>query len=131
MKKILVFLFVTLSLSAAEVNWFHSYAKASASAKTNNKPMMLFMNKPGCGACEYMKENVFTNAQVIDYLNKHFVAVSLDIHKNDAPRDLKVNVTPVFHFLKSNGNKSIETLIGGKAVIKFMPMLEKALAASH
>ena len=131
MKKILLLLFVTLSLSAADVNWFHSYAKAANAAKTSNKPMMLFMNKPGCGACQYMKDNVFTNAQVIDYLNKHFVAVSLDIHKNDAPKDLQVNVTPVFHFLKSDGSKSIETLMGGKGVKKFMPMLEKALAASH
>ena len=126
MLKLILLALMSLSLYASDVAWFTSYAKAAETAKTENKPMLVFMNKPGCGSCAYMKENVFTDAAVIAYLNSGYVAVSLDIHTNDAPKALQVNVTPVFHFLKSDGSKSIETLVGGKTAPFFLKLLKKA-----
>lgn len=117
---------MALGLNASEVAWSSSYIAASQTAKDENRPMLVFMNKPGCGSCAYMKENVFTDAAVIAYLNDNYVAISLDIHKNDAPADLQVNVTPVFHFLKPDGSKSQESLIGGKTAPFFLKLLKKA-----
>lgn len=115
----------SISLLASEVSWFHSYSQAAQVAKQNQKPMLVFMNKPGCGSCQYMKENVFTNQSIIEYLNAHYVSISLDINTNDAPQKLQVKVTPVFHFLTSSGEKSIETLIGGKTAPYFLKLLKK------
>ncbi len=117
---------MTLGLYASEVNWSTSYVAATQTAKDTNKPMLIFMNRPGCGSCAYMKENVFTDAAVIAYLNDNFIAVSLDIHKNDAPAALQVNVTPVFHFLHPDGSTSQESLIGGKTAPFFLKLLKKA-----
>jgi len=117
---------MTLSVYASEVSWFDSYTKAAEAAKAVNKPMLLFMNKPGCGSCAYMKENVFTDESVVNYLNENYIAVSLDIHTNDAPKKLQVNVTPVFHFLDSDGNQALETLVGGKTAPFFLKLLKKA-----
>ncbi len=117
---------LTISLYATDVNWFHSYKEAAAEAKRTDKPMLVFMNKPGCGSCQYMKENVFTDEAVVSYLNTHFISVSADIHTNDAPKELQVDVTPVFHFLKSDGTKSTDTLIGGKTAPFFLKILHKA-----
>ncbi len=88
--------------------------------------MLVFMNKPGCGSCAYMKENVFTDPSVVSYLNDNFVSVSLDIHKNDAPKELQVDVTPVFYFLNADGSEAQETLIGGKTAPFFLKLLKKA-----
>ena len=126
MLKLILLALMSLSLYAADVAWFTSYAKAAETAKTENKPMLVFMNKPGCGSCAYMKENVFTDTAVIAYLNTDYIAVSLDINKNDAPKALQVTVTPVFHFLKSDGSKAAETLVGGKTAPFFLKLLKKA-----
>ena len=131
MKKLLLFALMTFSVYASEVSWFHSYVKAAQAAKTENKPMLIFMNKPGCGSCEYMKENVFTDEAVTSYLNENYIAVSLNINTNDAPKKLQVNVTPVFHFLDSNGNQALETLAGGKTAPFFLKLLKKANTSSN
>lgn len=43
----------------------------------------------GSGACEMMKEMVFTDELIYPYINKHFIPVALDINKNDAPKVLQ------------------------------------------
>lgn len=129
MRKILLSILLTLGLNASEPAWFYSYSEAQKSAKSQNKSILLFMNKKGCGSCAYMKENVFTDKEVVAYLDQHYVAVALDIHKNDAPKDFQVNVTPVFHFISYDGTKLRETLIGGKTAPFFLKLLKQANTA--
>lgn len=126
MKKLLLLTLMSLSIYASEVAWFTSYAEASQDAKEKNKPMLVFMNKPGCGSCAYMKENVFTDASVISYLNSNYISISLNIHTNDAPKNLQVNVTPVFHFLNADGSEAQEKLVGGKTAPFFLKLLKQA-----
>jgi len=126
MKKLILILVLTLGAYASEVSWFHSYPEAIKAAKSEHKPLLLFMNKPGCGSCAYMKENVFTDEKIIDYLTKNYIAVSLDIHKNDAPKEFQVQVTPVFHYINGDGKKIRETLVGGKTAPFFLKLLKQA-----
>jgi len=85
MKKIILLLLMTLGLNASEINWLESYAKAAEVAKAEDKPMLVFINRPDCGACNMMKEVVFKDQTIYTYINEHFIPVSLDINKNDAP----------------------------------------------
>lgn len=126
MLKLILLSLLSFSLYASDITWFDSYVKAAKTAKSENKPMLVFMNMPGCGSCKYMKENVFTDENIVAYLNKNYVSVSLDIHTNDAPKELQVSVTPVFHFLKSDGSEALETLVGGKTAPFFVKLLKKA-----
>jgi len=126
MKRFLLLLLLSVALYGSEVTWIQSYEQALKTAKNEHKPMLLFMNKPGCGSCEYMKESVFTDEAVVKYLEQNYVSVSLNIHKNDAPKELKVSVTPVFHFLSYDGSKLRETLIGGKTAPFFIKLLKQA-----
>jgi thioredoxin-related protein len=126
MLKLILLSLLTLSLYASDVAWFDSYEKAAKTAMSDNKPMLVFMSQPGCGSCAYMKENVFTDESIIAYLNEHYVSVSLNIHENDAPKELQVSVTPVFYFLNSDGSQALETLIGGKTAPFFIKLLKKA-----
>ena len=124
------------SLGATEVlppkvNWETSYEAAMKRAKVEYKPVLVFMNKEGCGACKFMKTKTFKDEEMVKCLNENYVALSLDIYKNDAPKELQVKVTPVFHFLKSDGSQALEPLVGGKNAAKFMPFLQKTLKANQ
>lgn len=129
MTKIIILLLMTLGLNATEINWLESYTKASQIAKIENKPMLVFINRPGCGACEMMKEVVFKDKTIYPYINEHFVPVSLNINKNDAPKDLQSEMTPTFHFVKYDGTKIRETLVGGKTGKFYLNILKEAVAA--
>ncbi len=129
MKKIIVFLLLTLCLTASEINWYESYVKASEIAKAENKPMLIFISRPGCGACQAMKDITFKDETIYPYINEHFVPVSLDIDKNDAPETLQSEVTPTFHFVKYDGTKIRETLFGGKTGKFYLNILKEAVAA--
>ena len=128
MKKIIILLFMTLGLNATEINWLESYTKASEIAKVENKPMLVFINTPDCGACKVMKEVTFKDKIVYPYINEHFIPVSLNINKNDAPKALQAEMTPTFHFVKYDGTKIRETLVGGKTGKFYLNILKEAVA---
>ena len=76
---------MTLGLNASEINWIESYIKASGIAKAENKPMLIFINRPDCGACKVMKEITFQDKTIYPYINSNFIPVLLNIDKNDLP----------------------------------------------
>lgn len=119
---------MALSLNASEITWIKSYTKAADLAKIENKPMLVFINKPDCGACKMMKELVFTDEMIYPYINTHFIPVSLNINKNDAPKALQSDMTPTFHFVKYDGTKIRETLVGGKTGKFYLNILKEAIA---
>jgi len=128
MKKIILLLLMTLGLNASEINWLESYTKASEIAKAENKPMLVFINKPDCGACEMMKEIVFQDETIYPYINEHFIPVSININKNDLPKALQAEATPTFHFLKYDGTKIRDTLVGGKTGKFYLNILKEAIS---
>jgi len=129
MKRIIVLLLITLGLNASEITWLESYTKAAEVAKEEDKPMLLFINRPDCGACQMMKEVVFKDKTIYTYINEHFIPVSLDINKNDVPESLQSEMTPTFHFVKYDGTKIRETLVGGKTGKFYLNILKEAVAA--
>ena len=129
MKKLALLLLMTLCLNAREINWFESYTNASEVAKAEDKPMLVFINRPDCGACKVMKEVTFKDEIVYPYINEHFIAVSLNINTNDAPKALQAEMTPTFHFVKYDGTKIRETLVGGKTGKFYLNILKEAIAA--
>ena len=129
MKKIVLMLAVlTYALFATEITWVQTYKEGSEIAKKQNKPMLLFINRPDCGACQMMKDVVFTDEMIYSYINKEFVPVALNINKNDAPKDLQTEVTPTFQFVKYDGSKVRETLFGGKTGKFYLNILKEAVA---
>ena len=129
MKSFFLLLLLTLSLNASEITWIKSYIKAVEIAKIENKPMLIFINRADCGACEMMKEMVFIDKMIYPYINEHFIALALDINKNDAPKNLQSDVTPTFHFVKYDGTKVRETLVGGKTGKFYLDILKEAVVA--
>lgn len=128
MKKIILVLAVlTYGLIGAEITWIKTYKEGTEIAKKQNKPILLFLYRPGCSACQKMKDFVFTDEMIYTYINKEFVPVALNIGKNDAPKDLQSFASPTFHFLRYDGSKVRETLMGGKTGKFYLDLLKEAV----
>jgi thioredoxin-related protein len=105
MNKIIVGLSIIATCAFAEIHWAQSYDAALEKAAKEKKIVMVMLSKEECPACEYMNDVVFEEQVVEDTINKNFVPVHLDIHKDKIPDQLGYIGTPTFHFLNSKGAK--------------------------
>ncbi len=130
MKKILALLTLTTSLLMAELNWVNSYDAALETAKKEGKMVMVMLSSEGCPACEYMKDIVFDDDNVIEELHMAFVPVHIDIHAQMVPSGLGYIGTPTFHFLTAEGKK-IDRIDGGANVVDFTTKMREVKAAAR
>ncbi|OAI43438.1 hypothetical protein AYO41_00065 [Verrucomicrobia bacterium SCGC AG-212-E04] len=83
---------VTCAVASAPASeWQTNYEKALATAKTENKLVLLdFTGSDWCGPCIALKKNVFSQAKFLEYAKKHFVLVEIDYpQKSVLADDLK------------------------------------------
>ena len=67
-----------------ESNWYR-YEEGLQVAKEENKPMFIFISSPTCPFCIKMKEDVFSDPEVMNYLKTNFVPVYIDASKEKPP----------------------------------------------
>lgn len=126
MKRLLLFLFTALTLHASGIDWYYDYGEALDAAKKEDKHILVFITQPGCGTCNYMKENVFVDTNVETYINAHYIPLDMTVYDKALPEHLKVRVTPVFHFLDAEGKPLRQKMIGGKTAPSFLKLLKEA-----
>lgn len=124
MGKIFLLLSVMASCAMAELKWASSYDAALSQAAKEKKKVMVMLSREECPACEYMNDIVFEEKAVENEIQKNFVPVHIDIHKDFIPEGLGYIGTPTFHFLDAKGKK-IGRHDGGANVPTFMGILGK------
>lgn len=124
MKKMILGLALLASCAMAEIQWATSYDTALTQAAKEKKNVMVMLSRENCPACEYMDDFVFEEKAVITEVNKNFISVHLDIHKDFIPEGLGYMGTPTFHFLNSSGKK-IGRYDGGANIPTFLGLLGK------
>lgn len=124
MKKIAVMMLLVMGLNAAQFNWIYTYKEASVKALAENKPMVVYMHRPGCESCDFLEQKVFNDENLSAYVNEHYVPVLLNVKKSDAPKQLVVKASPVFHFVNGKGEFIEETQYGGKNAKTFLKILQ-------
>lgn len=55
------------------IQWVYNYEIAYQKAKSENKILMLFFTSDQCSLCDRLKNTVFTDQRVINYINDNFV----------------------------------------------------------
>jgi uncharacterized protein YyaL (SSP411 family) len=84
---IIAFAFVlkpSYHISKTEIDFFKgTWNEAIAKAKRENKPIFLDIYATWCGPCKMLKEKTFTNGEVVQFYNSHFINVSLNGEKGD------------------------------------------------
>lgn len=98
------------SLAMAELDWAKSYEDGFKEAAQSGKKVMVMLSKEDCPACWYMENVVFENEDVTEALQRNFVPIHLDIHKDDT-KNLTYIGTPTIYFLSVDA-KVLERIDG-------------------
>ena len=120
MKKIfsLAFLLVCMSIQMfAQGIAFQKVTleNALATAKAQNKLVFIDFYTDWCGPCKNLAKNVFPNAEVGEYYNKHFICLKLNAEKEGATaaRKYQVSAYPTLIFLNGEGKSMLKRTGGG------------------
>lgn len=77
--KILISLFLVLSMFTAHLLWLTDFDQASAEATKSNKMILLnFSGSDWCGPCIRMEKDIFESAVFEDYAQKYLVLLRAD-----------------------------------------------------
>ncbi|KUJ62917.1 thioredoxin [Flavobacteriaceae bacterium CRH] len=81
------------------------YKVALENAKKEGKPIFVMLYADWCPHCNQMKKEVFSNASVMDFLNKKYICVWKNIEKEEGialKNKFNTKALPTFLFLDSN-----------------------------
>lgn len=139
MKQIRIFLFALLCTVLAlpamaqegkGIQFFKgTFAQALAKAKSEGKPLFVDFYAVWCGPCKKMEKQIFTQPEVGEYFNKHFVAVQLDAEKPenvDAAKNYKVEAFPTLGIFDGEG-KALSINVGYMNAQELMAMAKTAV----
>jgi len=133
MKKLLTLIILTLSLFAS-IEWQTDFAKAFTQAKEQNKPLFVFIERhdPPCRWCQLMKRTTLSDEEIVNYINKNFIAVRLVRESSDYPDELYPNFVPTIYVITPD-ERIIKKIVGYWPKEDFQSDLldiERALSAS-
>lgn len=128
MRKIFLILSILATSLFAEIEWM-KYDDAMKKANEENKFVMIMLSREGCPACEYMKDIVFEDDNVIIEFDLDFIGVHLDIHNDYIPEEFGYIGTPTFHFLNKHERK-IDRIDGGVNVRDFTTKMREVKSAN-
>jgi len=105
MNKILNLIFIISVLSAEPLQWSDDYNKTIAEAKKEHKTILMMYQASWCPECGYMKEVVFKDPVLSQYMQKHFKLLTFDITKDKSklPNGYKYLGVPTFFFISPDG----------------------------
>ena len=139
MKQIRIFLFALLCTLLAlpamaqegkGIQFFKgTFAQALAKAKAEGKPLFVDFYAVWCGPCKKMEKQIFTQPEVGEYFNKHFVALQLDAEKPenvDVAKTYKVEAFPTLGILDGEG-KALSINVGYMNAQELMAMAKTAV----
>ena len=64
--------------SGNPIHWQEWSAELAAYAKANKKPILVSVGYSSCHWCHVMAREAFSNREIADYLNEHFLCVKVD-----------------------------------------------------
>jgi thioredoxin-related protein len=123
MKQLLLILMMTLGLFA-EVEFVDSYKEALELAHEENKLVMLMFSMQECPACKHMKEKVYTDERVSDYMDAYFISYEIDILEEEL-EGFRVYATPTYYFLRKDGSQIGKPFVGGASAEAFLQILKE------
>ncbi len=116
------------TLQAVSIEMHEDYSAALEKAKNEDKPLLIYLYMLNCNTCEYMDSEVFKDEEVIEYLKKNYIVVKLYTNSRELPKELRVEMSPVFHFINSQNGEMMESIIGGRDPHRFLKLLQNTFA---
>ncbi len=127
MKKIFLMVLLLTSTLFADLDWADDYESGLEQAKKEKKIVMVMFTLTECNVCRQMKENVYTDPEVMAYVKKYFVPIELNLDIDDK-EGFTVFGTPTFYFLTSEGKQIGDVKVGGSTLEGFKKKLKEVRA---
>lgn len=103
---------------SAQITFFQgTFEEALQKAKVEKKDVFVDFYTEWCGPCKVMSQKVFTDPEVGDYFNKHFVSYKLNAEapgQADVAKKYGVEAFPTMIFMNVKG-EVLRTVLGAKA----------------
>lgn len=127
-KLLLVFMSV-LTLNAIDLIHADSYKDALEKGIEQNKPVLLFAHSPFCPWCRKMEADTLSDNEVIEYLNKNFIFVTVDLSLSmdieDIPARFLPEGTPTSYVINPKNEELLYSLRGYKNKKSFLGRLSR------
>lgn len=128
---ILLFGLLSLNISAQSKIDFDSsgYNSVMQRAKKEHKPVFYMLYATWCAHCNKMKQEVFTDTLVSNFINKHYISAWQDIEKGEGEMFKKkfgIKFFPTFIFFDENG-KELYNISGEFKPAEFVAEAKNAL----
>jgi len=123
------------------------YREELKNAKDQGKEgLLLFFEMKDCPFCRYMETKVFTQPEVQEFFQKHFLIFTIDIEgdievkdfkgkamtqKTFATQEYRVRATPVIAFVDVNGKKIFNHIGKTTGVEEFMQMGDYVVSGAY
>ena len=127
MKKLFLLVLFLASSVFADLNWVDDYESALTQAKEEKKIVMIMFTLTECHVCKVMKKSVYTDPEVMAYVEKYFIPVELNLDIDDK-EGFAVFGTPTFYFLTSEGKQIGDMKVGGSTLEGFKKKLKEVRA---
>jgi len=115
------------SVSAKSVNW-RKYDEGVAMGKAEGKKLFINFYATWCRFCTVMDNTTFKDSETIDYLNKYFIPIKVNVDRNRKPGALyRVSGLPTSLFVTEDGKTEIKRFSGyipPEMLIKILRYLE-------
>ncbi len=102
--------------------------RAMEKAKAEDKMVFVNFHTNTCGPCKKMEKTVFPKPECCEYINKHFIPITVDGEDNGTGTEIakkyNVFIYPTYMILSANGFKEGEVLGAEYDVNKFLDMLK-------
>jgi len=121
-KLLLIILLTATTLFSAQVKWAKDFKSGIETAKKEKKPVLFIISRDTCKYCVLLEDTTFKNKQVIEVLNRDFIAIRSWTNENDfIPQDLRRATPglPGIWFLNSQGEPMYRPLLGYVGAEKF------------
>lgn len=117
--------------SASGIDFFHgTWEEAIEKADKEGKVIFVDAYTTWCGPCKRMAKNVFTNEEVGNFYNSHFVNMKIDMEKKDGitfQRKYPVAAFPTLYFIDGKG-KVVQKVKGAQDVERFLKLGKTVLS---
>ena len=123
MKALITVFALVVSLFAHELQYEHTLNQALQKAKQQNKEVMMMYSAVWCPECNYMKEVVLKDSKVVNYIQKRYVVLILDIQNDELPKGFDYIGIPTFFIVDAQA-KLKHKINGGNKASKFLKQLK-------
>jgi len=123
-KAIIFTCMMVLSLWGGSIQNDDQFKTAVSSMGTVDKLVLMIYTTDDCPECAYMKQKVFHDKAVEGYMDRHFVVIEKNVHKNKLPEGYDFFGIPTMFFIDKSGNKK-ETIVGSKRAREFLSELKR------